>query len=170
MENSAPDKSLYSQYGCRFTGISRSIIYELNKQNIKDLTILKLDELADSGGEKFDAWKDGYYPNGTPFYDILDGQVLVNKVNKLYKTNLKYNLLTQKFGMISLVEYIQNDHPITIKMKQLYSKGDHFVNVTAAIINDNELYFKMKETYNNYNGYDGFWINWNYPLTYEVII
>lgn len=177
MENSAPSRSAYIDYGCRFVDIYRLILHKLElRYGIKQsqFTIVDMDTLADLGGEAYDCWLDGYYSNGQPFYNILNAEKLVEKINKKFGVNLLYERLDSvKFNHNTrsyLINYFLQNIAFGIKMPNLVMEGDHFVNVDKIIYNNNECYFRMKETYKNYNGYDGFWINWDYPKNYEIIL
>lgn len=173
MENTATNKLSYGQAGCRFIMGVRMINYQLNKRGIATLSAKKLDEIVDSEGWKNDAWMDGYYSKGVPIENVIDFSVLVKKINKLFDTDLQYEFITlEQISVLKVMQYFIDDNPLGIKMKNLVSEKftSHFINIDSVFITEKEqIYFRMKETYKNYNGYDSFYVECHIPGYYEII-
>ena len=167
IKNVIMENDTYGNVGCRAISAYRSS----NQQMKSNISMKEFDELADEGGMKLDSWVDDYK---NPIYNVLAIWSLVDKINKKYNVNLGYRLIQKPLADITkqwLVNCILNNVPLTIKMKSLaYENSSHFVGVDGVIKeNDGNIYFKMKETYSGYNGYDGYYIDVNTPAYYEIV-
>lgn len=165
--------SSYSLYGCRAIAIFRMINHLLltNKLIDKNIPIKELDRIVDSGGEFKDAWSDNVV---TPLYDVLNSLRVIEKINDIYNTELKYKLIkNNQYNdqiKMEIYNYIKNNIALCIKLPHLVNSNlFHFVNVESCILDKDNLYVKIKETYNNYNGYDKYYIDWKKPFYYEII-
>jgi hypothetical protein len=178
LEPNVPYPSTFNLYGCRFVTISRIILYLLkNKYKVNYVpTIKELDDLADEGGMLKDAWMDG--SKDKPIFNVLFVPELLKKIEKKFGYKLlQYTIIDNKSYTEeikeSLIQLLKDNTPFGVRLPQLYSKNIndlHFVNIDAVVYNDKECYLRMKETFKGYDGYDKFFIPWDYPNYYEIII
>jgi len=173
IKNIVMEKTPVLYVGCRYVGIYRLISARLNKLG-KSLTFEEYDKIADEGGLLGDAWVDG--TNSNPIYDVIDVGKLVKKINKKLGVKLKYEII-RKYNQKTkdrINWLLNNGIGLVVKMDNPYSPNykNHFVNIDGYVLNyrDDELYLKMKETYKSTRGYDGYYIKWNSPDYYEVIV
>jgi hypothetical protein len=142
----------YKLFGCRVTGFFRCVKNELKNKDIPNtLTMKMFDTLLDKIMNGSSAWTG-------KISDIMNGQIATDRINGLYKTELKYNYLNN-LSVIQAKQLIDNNHAITIKMPSLVS-GDHYINICGYVVTKNNgIFFKQKDTYSNtatYNGYNDY--------------
>jgi hypothetical protein len=152
------------EVGCRFIAGARSII----KHSF--LTIKELDNLADEGDWKTDSWVDG---GKTMVANVINFSTLITKVNERLNSKLKYDIYKNYDSYFKqlLIDKLNNCDSPSIKMPHLSINGwDHFINVDGYLLTKNdELFIRMKDTYKEYDGYDGYYCLWTDPKYYEFI-
>ena len=158
----------YKLYGCRVTALHRSINLLLHKHIGRELSIIETDKILDAGGEMNDAWIDNL---NNPIYDIVDAPELINRINNRFNVNFEYKKIdiSNKFLKEVIKNIIKKNSSPVIKMKAIYGKGSHFINIDGFVEQDKIIYLRIKETYQNYNGYDKLWVKWDIPQYYEII-
>lgn len=165
IKNIVMEEAEVGKYGCRMTMFYRMIRYTLNKKGIKNnFTFKDFDDLLDEGGWKKDAWIDNYK---TPIYNVIDTIEMIKRINNKFNLSLIYlNSNDNNF----VLDCLKLNIPVGCKVDSLSNNyPDHFVNLYSAITDSISYFFKMKETYKNYDGYDGYWIKGNNVKYYEII-
>jgi hypothetical protein len=157
MQPGTQDK--YISFGCRFIGLYRCLMYILGTvyEEAPNFSVNDFDKLIDDN-------------QGWDNFDILDMSKILPILQKQFGVDIRYGCQLQDGTDIlrkSIKVLLLNDTPITIKMPSLVNLHDHFINVIGCKYDENALYLKMKETYKNYQGYDGFYINWDYVKCFE---
>jgi len=164
-KNNNNDKTI-GEVGCRYIAGIREIM-----KYIPNITVKEIDDMADEGAWKEDCWLDS---NGIGIKaNIIDFSRLIKKLNIKYNVNLKYlwfNTYTNR-NKDKLIRFLRNNVCPIIKMPNLvYKNADHFINAIGYIEDTlGKVYLKMGETYNNYNGYDNYYIDWEDVKSYEFI-
>jgi hypothetical protein len=150
----------YISYGCRVTGLYRCLMYVLKYiYNIDpvDFSLVDFDNLID----KNSGWVD---------LDIVSVNKILPILQKKFNVNIQYSCKSQDSTIntrIKIQHEILMDVPITIKMPSLVNDHSHFINAVGCKYDNKNLYLKMHETYKNYNGYENFYINWDYVQCFE---
>lgn len=170
------EASPYQLYGCRVIALYRMLMHRIIIKKIEmpmDFNIVEFDKLADEGGIKDDAWQEGYW-------DVLNSIKFIEKFNKKFYTNFKIEVIRARdsksdFNKVKndLIFYFKEEIPFTIKMDSLVNNYYHFVNVDSMLETTDNLYFRMKETWNydgENRGYNNYWTAFDIPYYYELII
>lgn len=173
ISNTIMESKRYHDYGCRAIAIFRMTNHVLKQKKIirNFVSMVTFDKIADEGGLINDCWVDD---QENPVYNVLSAYRFIDRINKKYNSDLKYKLIMKKDCEKEkkfLIDKLNNNIPLSVRMKNLSHEGySHFVNITGYAQSKNDYYFfKMKETFYRYDGYDEKYIPFAYPNYYEII-